>query len=51
MTVTEGSMNHPPDSFRADRDLPRGFLDYFLPLHAPPIPEDSKAARHGVATG
>jgi malate synthase len=27
-------MNCPPPDFRADRDLPRGFLDFFRPLHA-----------------
>ncbi len=33
MRALDPRMNCPPSDFRADRDLPRGFLAFYLPLH------------------
>ena len=33
MIVADPRMNRPPSDFLTDRDLPKGFLDYFGPLH------------------
>lgn len=34
LSVTpDARTNHPPQGFRAGRDLPRGFLEFFRPLH------------------
>ena len=37
--ATVARMNSAPPDFRADRDLPRGFLEFYLPLHAALVPE------------
>src|SRR6185369_13091148 len=29
----QSAMNHAPSGFDASRDLPAGFLDFYLPLH------------------
>ncbi len=34
MITADSRMNHPPAGFTPDRDLPAGFLEYYLPLHA-----------------
>ncbi len=37
--ATVARMNRAPEDFRPDRDLPRGFLDFYRPLHAALVPE------------
>lgn len=46
MSVTAApAMNHPPEGFVAARDLPDGFLEFFLPLHAEFTPRQQALAR------
>ncbi len=33
MKTIDPRINRPPADFRADRDLPRGFLEFYVPLH------------------
>jgi len=51
LSVTpDARMNHPPQGFRAERDLPPGFLEFYRPLHAAFTPRRNAlvAARHAA---
>src|SRR5262245_18807909 len=49
MLELDRRMNCPPPTFRADRDLPKGFLEFYAPLHTEFAPRQQElAARREV---
>src|SRR2546425_12388664 len=44
MRALDPRMNCPPPDFRVDRDLPRGFLAFYMPLHSAFTPRQQALA-------